>query len=343
MNLDRYLPSGPLRSIVESIGILIAAMGIGLAIVTATGGNPVETVRALVYGSVGNSVNLSSTLVKSVPHALTGLSVALAFRAGLFNIGGEGQLYVGAAGAAWIGALDIGLPSAVHLPLTIATGCTFGAIWGGIAGWLKASRGVHEVINTIMLNYIAIYGVDYLVRAPLSAGSHTARTADVVSSSRLPVMWEAPPIEVSCGIVIAGMLCLGCWWMLFRTPIGFDIRTVGQNPEAADSVGVSSRRITVLAMTLAGAIAGAAGSLEITGVHHTLYAQFSPGYGFDGIAVALLGRSHPLAVIPAAFLFGALRTADRWLQLSAGVPKDIVIIIQAVAILAVGLKSVKKI
>ena len=129
--------------------------------------------------------------------------------------------------------------------------------------------------------------------------------------------------------------------MLFRTPFGFNFRAVGQNAVAADSVGISSGRITIVAMVLAGAISGFAGCLEITGVHHTLYAQFSPGYGFDGIAVALLGRSNPLAVIPAAFLFGALRTADRWLQLSAGVPKDIVIIIQAIAILAVGLKTVK--
>lgn len=339
MNLDRFRAPGPLRSIIESIGILIAALIVGLAIVAATGGSPIETLRALAYGAFGNSVNLSSTLVKSVPLALTGLSVALAFRAGLFNIGGEGQLYVGAAGAAWIGAMDLGLPSVIHLPLTVCVGSLFGAVWGGIAGWLKATRGVHEVINTIMLNYIAIYGVDYLVRGPLGSETHTARTADISEASRLPVLWEAPPIEVSCGIIIAMVLCVGCWWMLFRMPIGFDIRAVGQNPDAADSVGISSRRVTVLAMTLAGAITGVAGCLEITGVHHTLYAQFSPGYGFDGIAVALLGRSHPIAVIPAALLFGALRTADRWLQLSAGVPKDIVIIIQAVAILAVGLKS----
>lgn len=341
MNLDRFPTSGPLLSIVESIGILVAALIMGLVIVAVTGGSPTETLRALAYGSVGNSANLSSTLVKSVPLALTGLSVALAFQAGLFNIGGEGQLYVGAAGAAWIGALELGLPTVLHLPLTVCIGSVIGAVWGGIAGWLKATRGVHEVINTIMLNYIAIYGVDYLVRGPLGSEIHTARTDYIIGTSRMPVLWEAPPVEVSCGIVIVLVLCISCWWMLFRMPVGFDIRAVGQKPGAAESVGISSRWVTVLVMTLAGAITGVAGCIEITGVHHTLYAQFSPGYGFDGIAVALLGRSHPIAVIPAALLFGALRTADRWLQLSAGVPKDIVIIIQAVAILAVGLKSKK--
>jgi ABC-type uncharacterized transport system permease subunit len=335
----RLPPPGPLRSLIESTGILAVALTVGLIIVALTGGDPVATVHALVYGSVGTLANFSSTVVKTVPLLLTGLSVSLAFRAGLFNIGGEGQLYVGAAGAAWIGALNYGWPAALHIPLTVAAGCVLGAVWGGIAGWLKASRGVHEVINTIMMNYIAIYAVDYLVRGPLGSDTHVARTADVAPSARLPVVWSVPPVDVSIGFLLVGALCFAVWWALFRTPFGFDFRAVGQNPRAADTAGISSRRITIIAMAAAGAIAGLAGCLEILGVHHTLYAQFSPGYGFDGIAVALLGRSHPIAIIPAAFLFGALRTADRWLQLSAGVPKEIVIIIQAVAILAVGLKS----
>ncbi len=345
MNWRRLLKGSTARGsgheIAESVGILVAALGIGLFIVSISGGNPIETIRALAYGSLGTPVNIASTCIKSVPLLLTGLSVALAFRAGLFNIGGEGQLYAGAVGAAWIGSADLGLPAAIHLTLTVSTACMMGGIWGGIAGWLKARRGVHEVINTIMLNYIAIYSVDFLVRGPLSAGRHTTRTRDITAASQLPILWEAPPVQVSLGIILALLLCIVVYWLMFRTPFGFDFRAVGQNPDAADSVGISSRRITIAALILAGAIAGFAGCLEIIGVHHTLYAQFSPGYGFDGIAVALLGRSHPLAILPAALLFGALRTADRWLQLSAGVPKDIVIIIQAIAILAVGLKTAR--
>lgn len=339
---DLRAARGPLRDIAESTGILSVAIGIGLIIVMLAGGNPIETIRALVYGSFGTTANTAGTLIKTVPLLLTGLSVAVAFRAGLFNIGGEGQLYAGALGAAWIGALDLGLPTVLHLTLMLGSAAALGGFWGGIAGWLKARRGVHEVINTIMLNYIAIYAADYLVRGPLSAGRHTTRTQDILPSARLPVLWDVPPISVSWGIVLALLLCAAFAWLLFRTPFGFDLRTVGKNPDAAESVGISSGRITVIAMVLAGAVAGLAGSLEIAGVHHTLYAQFSPGYGFDGIAVALLGRSHPLAVVPAALLFGALRTADRWLQLSAGVPKDIVIIIQAIAILAVGLQTARK-
>ena len=335
------LPDGTLGEILESVGILTAAVLVGLVIVVLGGGNPAAAVSAIVYGSVGTPVNLAGTLVKTVPLLLTGLSVAIAFRAGLFNIGGEGQLYAGAVAAAWLGAMDLGLPRLLHLVLVFVSAGVFGGLWGGIAGWLKARRGVHEVINTIMLNYIAIYASDYLIRGPLSAGRHTTRTRDIVHEASLPVIWEAPPMQVSWGIIIALLLCAACAWMLFRTPFGFDFRTVGKNTDAADTVGIRSGRIVVIAMVLAGGFAGIAGCIEITGVHHTMYAQFSPGYGFDGIAVALLGRSHPVAIIPAAFLFGGLRTADRWLQLSAGVPRDIVIIIQAIAILAVGLKTAR--
>ena len=339
--LTRMSP-GSTRDIVESFGILLIALLAGLAIVALSGGNPVQTVGAIAYGAFGTRVNLASTLVKTVPLLLTGLSVAIAFRAGLFNIGGEGQLYAGAVGAAWIGATDLSLSAPLHLTLTLIVGVCAGAVWGGAAGWLKARRGVHEVINTIMLNYIAIYSVDYLVRGPLSAGTHTTRSRDLQASAKLPVLWDTPPIEVSLAILLALFVCFCAYWLLFRTPFGFDFRAVGQGAEAAESVGISSDRISIIAMCLAGSVAGLAGCFEITGLHHKLYAQFSPGYGFDGIAVALLGRSHPIAVIPAALLFGALRTADRWLQLSAGVPKDIVIIIQAITILAVGLKTARR-
>lgn len=330
------------RGLTESVAILAISLGIGLLIVALTGGSPVGALGALAYGAFGNPANVAGTLVKTVPLLLTGLSVAFAFRAGLFNIGGEGQLYAGAAGAAWIGAQDWGLPAAVHLSLTLGLACALGGLWGGIAGWLRARRGVHEVINTIMLNYVAIHAVDYLVRGPLSAGPHTTRSADIDAASRLPVLWAVPPIEVSAGILIAVALCVAAWWTLFRTPFGIDFRAVGLNADAAGAVGISSARVTVVAMVVAGAFAGVAGGLEITGVHHTLYAQFSPGYGFDGIAVALLARSHPIGVLPAALLFGAMRNADRWLQLSAGVPRDIIVIIQAIAILAVGLKTARR-
>jgi len=287
-------------------------------------------------------MNVASSLVKSVPLLLTGLSVAFAFRAGLFNIGGEGQLYAGAIAAAWVGGLHLGLPWPLYTVLVIVVSGVSGGLWGALPGWLKAKRGVHEVINTILMNHIAIQATDYLVTGPLKAGDYATRTRDIAVESRLPVLWYAAPIEVSWGVVLAVLACAYLAWLLFRTATGFSIRAVGESERAAASVGISTKKVVVGTMGLSGSLAGIAGGFEVAGVHHTFYSQFSPGYGFDGIAVALLARNHPLGVIPAALLFGALRTADRWLQLSAGVPRDIVVIIQAATIFAVGIQGVFK-
>ena len=327
------------KNILNAAVPLAVAMGVGVGVVLLSGGHPLAALNALAYGAFGTRPNLAGTLVKSVPLLLTGLSVALAFRAGLFNIGGEGQLYVGALSAAWIGGMNIGAPAVLYLPLVIVAAAAAGGVWGAIPGWLRARYGVHEVINTIMMNHIAIQITDYLVSGPLRAGDYAVRTRDIVPQSTLPVLWGVPPVDVSWGIVLALLACVAAAWWLFRTASGYELRAVGQSPAAAEAVGISARRVLVWGMGLAGSLAGLAGGLEICGVHHTFYAQFSPGYGFDGIAVALLARNHPLSVIPAAFLFGALRTADRWLQLSAGVPRDLVVIIQAAAIFAVGAQS----
>ena len=325
-----------LKPVLQSVQALLLAIGLGLTLVLLSGGDPLAVLEALAYGAAGSRVNLASTLVKTVPLLLTGLSVALAFRAGLFNIGGEGQLYMGALAAAWLGGLDLRMPALLLVPLVLGAAVAAGAVWGTIPGWLRARYGVHEVINTIMMNHIAIQAIDYLVNGPLRAANSVARTRDIAPQAALPILWDTPPIELSWGIVFALAACAGAAWLLFRTARGYEIRAVGQGPLAADTAGISVRRVLVGTMALGGGLAGLAGGLEICGVHHTLYAQFSPGYGFDGIAVALLARNHPLGVIPAALLFGALRTADRWLQLSVGVPRDLVVIIQAAAIFVVG-------
>ena len=328
------------KALLNAARALALALGLGLVVVLLSGGSPSTVLRALVYGAFGTRMNVAGTLVKTVPLLLTGLSVALAFRVGLFNIGGEGQLYVGALSAAWLGGLGLGLPHALYVPLVLAAAAAAGAVWGAVPGWLKARRGVHEVINTIMMNHIAIQTTDYLVNGPLKAAEYAARTRDIAPQAALPLLWRAPPIDVSWGIVLALIVCVSSAWLLFRTASGYEIRAVGLGPAAAETAGIPTGRVLVWTMALSGGLAGLAGGLEICGVHHSFYAQFSPGYGFDGIAVALLAHNHPLAVIPAAFLFGALRTADRWLQLAAGVPRDLVIIIQAAAIFAVGTQGV---
>ena len=327
---------GPLQ---RSLWPIAAALGLGLGVVALSGGDPGAVLSALAYGAFGSAPNLAGTLARTTPLLLTGLSVALAFRAGLFNIGGEGQLYVGALAAAWLGALGLHLPGPLYLTMVLLLSAAAGFAWGSVPGWLKAHRGVHEVITTIMMNHIAIQATDYLVNGPLKAEAYVARTSAIAPGAHLPVLWRVPPSDVSWGLAVAVAACAAGAWFLFRTAGGFEIRAVGLGPEAAETCGIPTRRVVVLAMSLAGGLAGLGGGLEVCGVHHTLYAQFSSGYGFDGIAVALLARNHPLGVIPAALLFGALRTADRWLQLSAGVPRDLVVVIQALTILAVGIQG----
>jgi simple sugar transport system permease protein len=280
--------------------------------------------------------------MKATPLMLVGLGVAFALRAGLFNIGGEGQLYVGGIAAAAVGAMPLHLPWIFHLPLTLLAGACAGGGWGAIPGWLKARRGVHEVINTIMLNYVAIYLTDYLVNGPMAAGAAVSQTRPIAGTAVLPLLWSVPPAGVGWGLGIALVLCGLFRVLLFDTPFGYEVRAVGQSPEASRSGGIDVGRVTIRALALSGALAGLAGAVEVCGVHRTLYAQFSPGYGFDGVAVALLARNHPLGVIPAALLFGGLRTADRFLQLSAGVPRDLVVILQALVIFFVGAEAIGK-
>ncbi len=321
--------------------LLLSLFVCGL-IVALSGGDPAEALVALVVGAFGSAEGVASTLMKATPLMLVGLGVAFALRAGLFNIGGEGQLYVGGGAAAAVGAW-LNLPWAFHLPLTLLAGACAGGVWGAIPGWLKARRGVHEVINTIMLNYVAIYLTDYLVNGPMAAGVAVSQTRPIAGTAVLPLLWSVPPAGVGWGLGIALALCGLCHVLLFDTPFGYEVRAVGQSSEASRSGGIDVGRVTVRALALSGALAGLAGAVEVCGVHRTLYAQFSPGYGFDGIAVALLARNHPLGVIPAALLFGGLRTADRFLQLSAGVPRDLVVILQALVILFVGAEYVGKV
>ena len=308
-------------------------------LVALSGGDPFRVLGALFVGAFGSAEGITSTLMKATPLMFIGLAVAFGLRAGLFNIGGEGQLYVGGVAAAAVGIGFIRLPGPLHLPMSLLAGTCAGAIWGAIPGWLKARRGVHEVINTILMNYIAIHLTGYLVNGPMAASEAASRTRDIAESAVLPVLWSVPPVGVNAGLLIALILCGLLCILLYDTPYGFEVRAVGHNPVASFSAGIDVDRITIQTLTISGGLAGLAGAVEVCGVHGTFYAQFSPGYGFDGIAVALLARNHPLGVIVSAILFGGFRTADRFLQLTAGVPRDLVTILQAAVIFFVGGES----
>jgi simple sugar transport system permease protein len=289
----------------------------------------------LFEGAVGTPKALVTSLTYATPYILAGLAVALGFQCGLFNIGAEGQLYMGALLATVVGFTITGLPIYLHLPLVIVAGMLGGAIWGAIPGLLKATTGAHEVINTIMMNYIAVQTVDFLVKNPLKDPTASLdRTPFVAESARYPLL--LPEFGLHSGFLLALAAIVFVWWFLFKTTWGFEIRTVGASPSAARYAGMSVPRNFVLAMGLSGALAGLAGIGIVLGrpSEYALKAAFSRGFGFDSIAVALLAKSHPFGIFPAAFLWGALRNGAGLMQVRAqGISVDLVNIIQALVIM----------
>ena len=276
---------------------------------------------------------LSETMVSATPLILTGLSVALAFRVGLFNIGAEGQLYIGSLFAVIAGFSLVGLPWFIHLPIAVGAGFLGGALWGFIPGLLKARTGAHEVIVTIMLNFVALNLIGWALKTELvqREGRSDAISKIVEPTALIPALVQG--LRAHWGIVIALLAAVAVWWLLFRSTKGFEFRAVGFNPRAARYAGMSIAWSTVLSMVAAGGLAGLAGTAVILGGSGTLSPGFSPGYGFDGIVVALVGATRPLGVVAAAFLFGALRAGATPMQAATGTPIDLVVIIQALVIM----------
>jgi len=322
--------------IVQVVGITGLTLGLLVLLLVATGHDPAAALRALVRGAVGSWYAFTSaTLVRAIPLAFTGLAVALAFRAGLLNIGAEGQLLAGAAAtAATLGALS-GVAAVIALPLSLLSGMLCGALWAGIAALLRQRFGVLEVISTIMLNYVALYVVGWLVRGPLQEPTRIyPQSTALARTLQLPILLGGTRLHV--GIVLAIGLAGFTWWWLRRTASGFRLRVVGMNPQAAFVIGrVNVPRVTLLAFLASGALAGLAGAVELTGVTYALYENISPGYGYTAIAVALLARLHPAGVLGTALLFGALQAGGNAMQRDAAVPITLVNVVEAILILVV--------
>jgi len=327
-----------LRKFVEACAALFFALFVSGIIILVSGNDPLKAFQALITGSVGSVDSIILSLQKTIPLIFTGLSVAIGFKCGLFNIGAEGQLYIGAIIAAWSGLFFPDLSGFIKLPFILLLSILGGALWGFFPGYLKAKKGVHEVLTTIMMNYAAIHLTLLLVKGPLRGDPHIVKTEMLPASSRLPVLFSSGALTLSLGLFIAVLIAFALHFFLNSTTYGYKIRAVGRSREAARAAGFNVKRLIILAMVIAGGLAGLGGAVEVTGLHHTFYGQFSPGYGFDGIAVALLASNNPIAVIFTAFLFGALRAADRTMQLSAGVPHQLVLIIQGLVILFVGIR-----
>lgn len=301
--------------------------------------NIAKSFVALAYGSVGSLAAVSETLTSTIPLVLSGLGIGLAFRAGLFNIGAEGQIVIGGLAAVIASFAITGLPFYVHMPLVLTIGMLAGALYAGLAGFLRAATGAHEVISTIMLNLIAFRMLDYVLRQPFiqKEGRSDPISKAVLETAELPrlLAFIDPNLRVHAGLVIMLISVALIYWLLFRSKLGFAFRVSGENPDAAKYAGIRAGLTIVLAMALAGGLAGLAGATQVTGVLGRASPGFSAGIGFDAIAVALLGRSHPVGILLAGLLFGALEAGGRQMQVDAGVSIDLIGIVQALIIVFV--------
>jgi simple sugar transport system permease protein len=323
----------PLAAIV--LALLVGAVVIVASSVLVAGhfdfALPIQAYVSLFNGAFGSFNGLVSTLVRAAPLTLGGLAVGIAFKAGLFNIGAQGQFLVGALAAAWIGAALAGAPVPVAIAAALLAGAIGGAAYGFLPGFLKAWTGAHEVVTTIMFNYIAIYLIAYLISGPLLApGAGFARTGPV-GNAALPILPGTRDLHL--GVIIAFLFVPAAYWLLWRSTLGFEIRTVGANPDAARYAGMRSRLLVVLTMSLCGMLAGLAGGGEILGTVGFMGAGYGTSVGFDSIAVALLGRAHPVGILLGALLFGAMRAGAGLMQINAGIPVEIVDVLQGVILL----------
>jgi simple sugar transport system permease protein len=290
--------------------------------------------RALFLGAFGSVRAISETLFTATPLILAGLAVAVGFRTGLFNIGARGQMFMGGLFALWVG-LHVSLPAFLHVPLAIAAAIVGGGIWGGIAGLLKARTGAHEVITTIMLNFIAAFLVLWALKTPLfqEAGSNLPQSAPILPSARLLPLFGSQ-YRVNIGLLVAIAAVFFVYWLLFRSTVGFELRAAGFSPSASTYAGMNVAFLYTLVMFISGGLAGMAGATMTLGLPpYTVTSNFPGAIGFDAIALALLGRSHPFGVLWSGLLFGALISGGRAMQAAAGVSVDLVVVMQALIVI----------
>ncbi len=341
------------REIFSPLIAVVLAFVVGAIIILLIKDNPFETYRILLANSFGSAKDFASTLFLATPLIFTGLAVAVAFRCGLFNIGAEGQLYVASFATAWVGikfggtVVDkvdwswMSLPAVLLVPLCILTAIVAGGIWGAIPGILRAKFGSSEVINTIMLNFIGIALVSYLTQYHYKNPGPILETAPIGEAAQIPQLHQylsfiPKDVPLNFAFLIAVLMCFVVYVFLWKTKWGYELRAVGQNASAAEYGGISPQKQIILAMTFSGALAGMVAINEVLGYRHNYYDGFSADLGFLGIAVALLGRNHPLGVFIAALFFAVLMRGEIFVDaFTRYVSKDIGLILQAITILFV--------
>ena len=306
----------------------IAALAVGAVMLILLGANPVEAYPALFQGAFGSTNALADTIVKATPLLLVGLGICIAFRGGVINIGGEGQLIIGALAATYIGLSLPGLHPVALISLALLAGFVGGAIWGGIPGLLKAYFNVNEILSTIMMNVIAVQFMNFLLRGPLIDPAQFDSASKIPQTARLERAFDLPrlvPTRLHLGALLAVILAFAVYVLLWRTTVGYRIRAVGKSQAASRYAGMNVKYHIVLALLLSGAFAGLAGAIQVYGLHHRMFtdgsaAGFTAAAGFNGIVAALFGKLHPLGTIPASFIFGALLVGANSMQRAVQVP-----------------------
>lgn len=308
---------------------LLAAAGL----LAVSGHDPLASIRALVTGAVGGPARIGETLRQTVPLLGTGLGVTVALRAGLFNIGGEGQLYAGALLAVLAGRAFGDLSPPLALPALLIAGAVGGGALGALAGWMRARLSMNEVIVTILMNFVVFYGVSWIVHGPLRdrQGGGYPWTEEIPAPTRLPAL-RVGVVDLPAGLIVGLLLAVAVWVLLYRTNLGFEMRVTGDAPDAAAFARIPVARRLGQALMLAGVLCGLGGALELIGHQYRLSDFFSPGYGFTGIAVALVGAARPAGVVVAAFVFGALTAGAASMERTAQVPSAIATVVQGISI-----------
>lgn len=331
------------NAILFSLVSIVLGLIVGAIALLIAGFDPIHAYSAMIEGIFGKPKFIAWTIIRSTPLILTGLSIAFAFKTGLFNIGAEGQFIIGSLVATIVGA-GLQLPAIIHIPLVLIMAALGGAIWGGFAGWLKSKFGINEVIATIMLNWIAFYLSNFMIKSTALARPNSEASISIHESASLGINWltdlVGPATKVNWGIVISIILVLLIAFILFKTTLGFELRGVGFNKFGAEYGGINVNSSILKSMAIAGLLAGIAGAIQVMGVSHNItILAAQEGYGFDGIAVALIANSNPIGVIFSGLLFGAFKYGGTKMQ-SVGAPSEVVNIVIGSIVYFIALSSV---
>lgn len=311
---------------------IVMALVLGGVLLACSGYSPIAAYGALLRGSFGNINALAEVLVKTTPLLLASLGLIISSRAQFISIGSEGQIYLGAMGAAAVGLFDGELPPVIAIPTCMIAAVAISALWGGLAGWLKVRLNANEVIVTLMMNYVAIELVRYFVNGPWrDPNSVEPFTAQIMASAWLPKL--IPRTRLHIGILIALAMTILFWWLIHHTTFGYRLTVCGASPEAAIANGINSRRMIILSMLISGGMSGLAGSIELMGIHHRLIEDISPNYGFTAIIIAILGRGEPIRVLFAAFFFAVLTVGADGMRMELGIPTAVGSILQALVLM----------